>query len=106
MYIHELLKKNRKYTFDIERVLPVHFLRPYFSLKPILLFMFVDEAPIIASKSPGSDTHACFTSSKKLRALLSIVNDNVFVSPGCKVNFPKSLSSFTGRGNDDFRSLM
>ena len=106
MCIHKLFKKNRKYTFDIERVLPVYFLKPYFSLKPILLFVFVDEAPIIASKSPGSDVHVCFTSSKKLRAVLSIVNESVLVSPGCKVSFPKSLSSFTGRGNDDFRSAM
>ena len=78
----------------------------HFNSKGTVPFTSAAEAAMTASNLPGSATQACWVSSKKLRASLSMVNVTSFVSPGASFTFWKPFSSLTGRGREDFLSLM
>ena len=71
-----------------------------------LLLMSADDAPMRASKSPGSQTHSCLSASKKLRSYSFTEKVTVFVSPGASDTLEKPFNSFTGRSTDDLRSDM
>ena len=49
---------------------------------------------MIASNLPGSATHSCLASSKKLNAFLSIVSVTTFSSPGANFTFWKPFKLF------------
>lgn len=74
----------------------------YFNSNGTIPLISLDELPMIASNLPGSATHSCLASSKKLNAFLSIVSVTAFSSPGANFTFWKPFNSFTGRGREDF----
>jgi hypothetical protein len=75
------LKKIKLQSYTITALLQINLKKNYFREKLTLDFKSTEDAPMIASKVPGSATHSCFLSSKKLKAVLSIVKVTVFSSP-------------------------
>ncbi len=65
--------------------------------------MSSDEDAMTASNFPGSTTQEWLAGSKKHRLSLPMVKDTVAVSPGSRLTLRNPLSSFTGRGKEDFR---
>ena len=59
----------------------------YFNSNGTIPLISLDELPMIASNLPGSATHSCLASSKKLNAFLSIVSVTAFSSPGANFTF-------------------
>lgn len=72
----------------------------YFNSNGTVPLISLDELPMIASNLPGSATHSCLASSKKLNAFLSIVSVTAFSSPGASFTFLETFQLFyrTRRG--------